>query len=74
MSKTTKTGPFEKMTNEEIKRTSAILLAVEMASSFQLYSYRIVNHTEFYERCQELVNTFKQSLMYFNDDETTTTD
>lgn len=46
----------------EIKRAATIMHAVEMASAFQLYSYRIISHEEFFTSVNELVHTFQKNL------------
>lgn len=50
-----------KMSKQDKDQSAAILHAIEMASSFQLYSYRIISHAQYIERVKELVQLFNSA-------------
>lgn len=59
----TKTNKTAKMTPQESKLSASIMHAVEIESSFKLYSYRIITPEQYVNRIQELnqilITTFK---------------
>lgn len=50
--------PVKSTKKQETERASAITLAIEMASAFQLYSYRVISHEAFFQQTTDLVNQF----------------
>lgn len=53
----------EKTTKQqEQERSAAIMLAVEMESTFKMYAYHILSHEQFFERVKELNEVFKYSI------------
>lgn len=46
----------------EKRRGSAIMLAVEIDSTFKLYSYHILDHEQYISRINELVDFYRYNL------------
>ena len=62
-------------TKKQIKQTeknqsAAIMLAIEIASNFKLFSYRIVDHEQFTLRTLELLQAFDHSYKPIPEDNT----
>ena len=59
MEKVGKTTPLESTKETEQKLSSAIMLAVEIKSAFEMYAYRVISPESFQERLQELTEFYK---------------
>ena len=46
-------------TDEEKNKANAIMHAIEVKTSFELYAYRIISHEEYQARITELVEIFQ---------------
>lgn len=51
----------EELEKDAIKAT-AIMHAIEVSSSFKLYSYRIISHEQYIQRITELVGIFTHQI------------
>lgn len=47
---------------QEKERSAAIMLAVEIESTFKLYAYHILSHEQYFERVKELTAVFQYSI------------
>lgn len=53
---------MSKLTQQEKNQSAAIMHAVEIESSFKLYSYRIISHEQFVSRVTELTQLFQKNI------------
>lgn len=53
-------------TKEDIIRGASIMLAIEISSSFKLYSYHIIDHSEYQNRIKELVDFYLHQIKEYN--------
>lgn len=58
-----------KLSEDEILKSAAIMHAIEIDSNFKLYSYRIISPEQFASRTQELIKFFQQSKIKSNGQE-----
>ena len=59
MEKTTKTP---KLTDKEAQLSASIMHAVEIDSSFKLYSFRVISEEQFINRVLELTQIYKTNF------------
>lgn len=59
---------------EDKRKGSAIMHAVETASAFQLYSYRIISHEQFISRVEELIALYQSQTKALSNGELVTTE
>lgn len=59
----TKKTTVPKPTKEEAYKAAAIMHAVEVKSSFELYAYRVITHEQYLSRIKELVDIFNAVLL-----------
>lgn len=55
------TKKIQKITEDEVRKAAAIMHAIEVKSSFELYAYRIISHEEYLSRIEELIQIFQKS-------------
>lgn len=49
------------LTQQDKDLSSSIMLAIELDSSFRLYSFKIISHEQYISRTKELVQHFNKS-------------
>ena len=57
--KITDTDQIQSDQERDTKLSKAIMLAIELDSSFKLYSFRIISPEQYQERVNELVSFYK---------------
>lgn len=52
----------KQIAKQNAERSASIMLAINLDSAFKLYSFRIIDHTEYVLRTKELVKQFNQNV------------